>query len=173
MTTGRINQVTILTGGPGREARGRPEEPPGGSQNRQVVGGGPKPGTRPGDPPGPEAPGGPRRAIQLPPLSSPGGGPPQGPLRARKGHPRAAACAPQEEDTSHRSRPEAATGFGLPPSVSRKDRHRPTIHRLQRSRRGESPPAGFRGRPAVSPSVPARAHPGHTERARPYGTTRI
>ena len=45
------------------------------------------------------------RAIQLPPLSSPGIDPPQKAPRPREGHRYPAACNPQEEDTSHRSRP--------------------------------------------------------------------
>jgi hypothetical protein len=56
------------------------------------------------------------RAIQLPPLSSPRGGPPYSLIR-RQAPSQGTACAPQEEDTFHQSRPEAATGLGLPPSV--------------------------------------------------------
>jgi hypothetical protein len=49
-----------------------------------------------------------------------------------RGPPRTATCAPREEDTVGRSRPETATGLGLPPGVLRlMMAHRPAIHRLQ------------------------------------------
>jgi len=75
MTTGRINQVTILTGRSPAEA-GTAGEPPGGGQNRWPVGEG-TPYTRPDGVPAAEA----SRALCGPsnchPLSSPRRGPPQ------------------------------------------------------------------------------------------------
>ena len=116
MTTGRINQVTILTRhGPetGRAPEAHPkangvitelrgdETPPGGGHPRghKVA------RTRP-------AP------IHLPPLSSPRGGPRHvGKAGARSHSTPGATCTPREEDASRPSRPEAVTSFGLPPSV--------------------------------------------------------
>jgi hypothetical protein len=74
----------------------------------------PAPDTRP---PGQEAPGGrgrkghPFAPTEFPKVRSA--------AEDRSGHgpPRTATYAPQEEDTAGRSRPEAATGQGLPPSV--------------------------------------------------------
>jgi hypothetical protein len=68
-------------------------------------------------PPSPEAPGGrgreghPFAPTEFPKVRSA--------AEDRSGHgpPRTATYAPQEEDTAGRSRPEAATGQGLPPSV--------------------------------------------------------
>ena len=61
--------------------------------------------------------GGGRGAIHLPPLSSPGRRPPQSRSGTRPS--RTVAWAPKEEDAGGRSRPEAAIGPGLPPSVWR------------------------------------------------------
>jgi hypothetical protein len=143
MTTGRINQVTILTGGRPRPRRGAPSDgTPGASPGQSSSLGR-------GDPRVARPPTHDRRArrlqagvagraIHLPPLSSPRCGPPQD--RSGHGPPRTATYAPQEEDTAGRSHPKAATGQGLPPSVfCKNDSHRPTIHRPQRRRRGQCP----------------------------------
>jgi hypothetical protein len=112
MTTGRINQVTIFG------ARGSPEAPRAGpceaGQNCYVGRGTPE-----RSPAGRSRERGYNRflqAIQLPPLNSPKDGPPYG-LIGRQAPSQGTTCAPQEEDTFHQSRPEAATGLGLPPNV--------------------------------------------------------
>ena len=120
MTTGRINQVTIFTGqasAPEGDGPGKPPERWSGLVKRS--GPWPKPVPRPGEPPRPEPKGNPR-AIQLPPLSYPRGGPYTVRGDSRRRTPaHFATYTPRKEDTSHPSRPETATSFGLPPSVLR------------------------------------------------------
>jgi hypothetical protein len=103
MTTGRINQVTILNAPRGtRDLLGRQSCTLKGCRSTGSL----FPGARlHGDHP----------TIHLPPLSSPQDGPPHS--RAGQGPFHSVAYAPQEEDTGHWSHPKTATSLGLPPSV--------------------------------------------------------
>ena len=111
MTTGRINQVTIVPGG-----QETPGAPPKGSGIVARLGAGRSPA------PGPSHPweaGAPTRhqAIRLPPLNSSDRGPPQAPRDIDWRCARAATYAAPVEIASHPvTPPRAATGFGEPPN---------------------------------------------------------
>jgi len=117
MTTGRINQVTIVTGR--ASERSHRQAHPEGTE------------LLPGRDAGTDPTSGcnhvearrPRQvqAIRLPPLDFSRSGPPQIPRRAREGLLRSATCAPRVEVPSRPSRSptEADTGFGGPPNVWR------------------------------------------------------
>jgi|HubBroStandDraft_2_1064218.scaffolds.fasta_scaffold252221_1 hypothetical protein len=128
MTTGRINQVTILTAG------GRPptETPPGNGGAEQFTR-----GREDGDVP--RAPGSPEqklhgshRAIQFLPQSSPEGGPPYRRSGCHRPPSRSRTCTPQEEDTHSRSRQGRLPAQAFPQVRADNDGHRPTVHRLHR-----------------------------------------
>jgi len=139
MTTGRINQVTILTGGR-RPPRGRqaPDGTPGASPGQSSSLGR---GAR--RQPGPRQQGrrtrgleadGCQRAIHLPPLSSPRCGPPQSADRANRP---LTDCDMRTSEEGYRKpvTPEGGYRPGLTPEcLGENDSHRPTIHRPQHCR---------------------------------------
>ena len=119
MTTGRINQVTILTAGTPGPRTGVPPGPPLESGGRELVTQSerrPKPSARTRDhAPGPKPPGN-LWLIQLPPMSSPRDGPRQSwGVRGLEAGPITATYAPRMEDTSRPSRPEDGYGLRLTP----------------------------------------------------------
>ena len=142
MTTGRINQVTILSG----EAEARPATPRGrvvhlmaidaiASASQQLAPRGPKPPHRV------------LTTIQLPPLSFPQAGP----LHKCSGVETAshsATCNPQEEDTGHRSRQKRISAWAYPRIVLYKSSHRPSIYRIQ-----PRPPDKLTGLTALRPTL--------------------
>jgi hypothetical protein len=111
MTTGRINQVTILS--PGAAVGHEPGvHPPleGGGALRELEIAGATPAGRDHH----AGRGGRRPTIQLPPLSSPKGGPPRGyrveaTTKPHGMHPSGGGSPPPDQ------RPRAATGVGTPP----------------------------------------------------------
>ena len=142
MTTGRINQVTILSG----EAEARPATPRGrvvhlmaidaiASASQQLAPRGPKPPHRV------------LTTIQLPPLSFPRAGP----LHKCSGVETAshsATCNPQEEDTGHRSRQKRISAWAYPRVVLYRSGQRPFIHRIQ-----PCPPDELTGLLSLSPAL--------------------
>ena len=110
MTTGRINQVTILTERRCNAHRPPPETPHRGGRIVSRSGPAGMPEAQPVGSPGRIAARCPR-AIQLPRLISPRDGPPQRRRRAREGHLLPGTCTPRAEGTSHPSRRE--NGYGL------------------------------------------------------------
>jgi hypothetical protein len=152
MTTGRINQVAILSFRAGPPAGGgtSQERAPGGAPELRYEGGARGPGRRlPSARGSYEACAAP---IQLPPLSSPRGGPPRG-VVGPQGPPYAATCAPQKEGTRPRPRPGAATGWGLPPRIWRSVGHQPAVHRPLVSPAGRGGQRGFGPRPRAPGSA--------------------
>ena len=155
MTTGRINQVPIVPG-----ERAPPSAPHAGPSCTLS-------GTTPGRP-GAARPAGHGSSahrfpptIHLPPLSSPQSGPPHPDSSQRLSS--GAPCAPQEEETSAGSRPEAATSVSFPPSVLlHLCCHRPRIHRLH-----HRPPGWLAGHWVLPGS------PGPVDPAAPAGTARL
>ncbi len=110
MTTGRINQVTILTGGPRASPR------PAVKQAEQFTELGRAQGTT-------RLAGHPEQRLQQAPTNHPIA-PTEFPKErsttrrlGRQAPLRGVISAPQEEDTFHRSRREADTSLGLPPNV--------------------------------------------------------
>ena len=150
MTTGRINQVTILPGRRPAEAEAARNHPEG-WKNRRSVGG--RSGTeRPArGVPGAQGRRGTKQAIQLPPLSSPRNGPPQEQRRARWGHLLPGTCAPRVEDTSRPSRPGgrlwASVGPRMPNGNDGRSASNPQTPSL--------PPGTHLGGFGHSPSAPA------------------
>ena len=117
MTTGRINQVTILGRSPGRRGPVVPAEPLQGPESSDGWGGAichPTPAWRC---PERELNGGTAQAIQLPRLKSSKDGPPQKHLRPAK------AVGELKHTSLERRMPAANhalwadTGFGLPPNI--------------------------------------------------------
>jgi hypothetical protein len=128
MTTGRINQVTILTAGDGATRRDPPPRR-GGRAVHQRSGG----RRRPPAPRSPEqklhrSP----RAIQFLPQSSPEGGPPYRRSGCHRPPSRSRTYTPQEEDTRSRSRQGRLPARAFPRVRADNDGHQPTVHRLHR-----------------------------------------
>ena len=152
MTTGRINQVTIVlatgharetpTGGllptltpqldpPRREGRSFSYDRPRRRREHASARANAQPGTAP--PPAREWPS--NSVIQLPPLSSPRDGPPQNSLGPRKDDCETVTWAPREEDTAGRSRRQGRLPTAAYPRKSDKNlSQRPVIHRPQHHR---------------------------------------
>jgi hypothetical protein len=148
MTTGRINQVTILTAG-GRATR---RDPPG--EGGRAVHQRSRGRRRPPAPRSPEqklhrSP----RAIQFLPQSSPGDGPPYRRSGCHRPPSRSRTCTPQEEDTHSRSRQGRLPARAFPRVRADNDGHQPTVHRLHR--RLPSPQRA--DRTSVAFAIPIRA----------------
>jgi hypothetical protein len=137
MTTGRINQVTILSRGTQRPL-GKP--PVNGRQSCTVVGG------RRSDPQHQRSPelGYNRfpQAIQLPPLCSPRDGPRYGCSGARRFHRVSHATLRRRIPSAGHARGGYQPGL-TPKCLVNNDSHRPVIHRLHRYPR--LPPRDFQG----------------------------
>jgi len=127
MTTGRINQVTIVARYPGLRPKAE------GIDRRSGVE--PKPDARAAQPPRPQPPGA-SRPIHLPPLSLPRGGPLQAwEFAARKVGPH---CNIHPSVGGYQPPVTSGDGYGLrltPDCLGDNDSHRPTIHRLLQSPR--------------------------------------
>ena len=146
MTTGRINQVTILSRRPERR---RPTARRAGG--RAVTGGSLREHPRPRSPE-PELRQGPQGTIQLPPLCSPRGGPPHRRSGARRRHGVSHATLRRRLPSAGHARSGYRPGLA-PECLADNGGHRPVIHRLLRYWR-LSPP-DFRA-PSAS-SLPSRA----------------
>jgi hypothetical protein len=147
MTTGRINQVTILSRSPREAPANRPQS---GRQSSVLEG-------RCGKRPAPSVPGarattGPQGTIQLPPLCSPRGGPRHHRSGARRRHGVSHATLRRRLPSAGHARSGYQPGLA-PECLADNGGHRPVIHRLLRYWR-LSPP-DFRA-PSAS-SLPSRA----------------
>jgi hypothetical protein len=140
MTTGRINQVTILNARPGTRGPPRQPNPPKRADVVKPEGPGHGVAGRPGTVPFPLRKGS-RQAIQLPPLSSPRSGPPQKWVGPGEGAPPNCNIHPsrggRRSPVTSRD-PEASQRLlttAYPQTSDEIFSQRPTIHRPHRARK--------------------------------------